>query len=181
MTDRTDDRPTIPDDDSARRDRLSALAELFAADGPADLEDATGPTYWPELAARDLAAAWAQLGGWLEGLIARFPHLDHHVIPLCWYRHPGHVEALSALRDHQAVSYSDTAARTAAVDWHRAFRDIEARLREWTGQLACGATHEPGPRQIGPAHADDWSQFVADDITRRQQAAIAVALADRGE
>ncbi len=28
------------------------------------------------------------------------------------------------------------------MEWRRVFRDIEARLREWTGQLACCAIHE---------------------------------------
>ena len=85
----------------------------------------------------------ADLRTWVERLMARFSHLDHHVIPRCWFLHNGHVEALAALRDQERVNYGETAPGTAGVDWHRAFRDVEARLREWTAQLACGATHEP--------------------------------------
>jgi hypothetical protein len=105
-----------------------------------------------------------------------FPHLDHHVVPACWWRHNGHVEALAALRDHERISYAETAAPTAAVEWHRAVRDIEAMLREWTGQVGCGATHNHRDRQLRPPDHAEWDQFVQADIDRRDQAAIDAAL-----
>jgi hypothetical protein len=182
MTDNDNDEHQLREDEGGQRgERLSALAELFGADGPPDLDDVAGPTYWPELAAGEARDAWPELRRWVGQLIERFPHLDHHVIPLCWFRHPGHVEALSALCDHERVSYSDSAPGTAAVDWHRAFRDIEARLREWTGQLACGASHETRLRQIRLENADEWGQFVASDVARRDRAALTVALDDGEE
>ena len=79
---------------------------------------------------------------------------------------------LAALRDHELVNYGDSAPGSAAVDWHRAFRDIEARLREWTGQLACGATHETRSR---PSHLIDpveWEQFVSHDANHRDRQAV---------
>jgi hypothetical protein len=181
MTEHLTDDARVEDDKEGRRtERLSVLADLFGADGPPDLDDVAGPTYWPELVPREAHDAWMELRSWVGQLIERFPHLDHHVIPLCWFRHPGHVEALSALRDHERVSYADTAPATAAVDWHRAFRDIEARLREWTAQLSCGATHESRLRQIRPVQPDEWDHFVQDDMARRDSAALAVALDDGG-
>ena len=105
-------------------------------------------------------------------------HLDHHVIPRCWFRHNGHVEALVALRDQERVNYSDTAPGSAAVEWHRALRDIEARLREWTGQLACGATHEVRAHQVRSLDSDEWDQFVNDDVNRRDTQAVASTLAE---
>jgi hypothetical protein len=64
------------------------------------------------------------------------------------------------------------------VDWHRAFRDIEARLRDWTGQLACGATHDTRTRPAPPLDPDEWEQFVNDDIAHRDHRAISTALAE---
>ena len=83
--------------------------------------------YWPDLPPGEAHDEWEALRAWVEQLVVRFAHLDHHVIPRCWFRHNGHVEALVALRDQERVNYSDTAPGSAAVDWHRAFRDIEAR------------------------------------------------------
>ena len=98
----------------------------------------------------------------------RFSHLDHHVIPRCWFLHNGHVEALAALRDQERVNYFETAPGTAGVDWHRAFRDVEMRLREWTAQLACGATHEVRAHQVRSLDSDEWDCFVKSDMTERK-------------
>jgi len=103
--------------------------------------------------------------------MARFSHLDHHVIPRCWFLHNGHVEALVALRDQERVNYGETAPGTAGVDWHRAFRDIEARLREWTGLLACGAAHEVRTHQTRSLDADQWDHFVTSDMNERKRKA----------
>jgi hypothetical protein len=142
--------------------RVAALARLFEADRPPDLEEITSPLYWPDLSSDEMAHEWAALRRWVEELMERFGHLDHHTIPRCWFRHNGHVEALAALRDQERVNYGETAPGTAAVDWHRAFRDIEARLREWTGQLACGASHESRTRAGHIVDPDEWEQFVTD-------------------
>ena len=162
-SDRVDGRKS-----QAGGERLSALAKLFDADGEFDLDEITGPIHWPNLSADEAAREWTALRSWVERLIMRFPHLDHHVIPRCWFLHNGHVEALVALRDQERVNYGETAPGTAGVDWHRAFKDIEARLREWTGQLACGAAHEVRTRQIRPLGADEWDCFVKSDITERK-------------
>jgi hypothetical protein len=154
-------------------ERLSALAKLFEADGMLELDEIVGPIHWPDLSADEVVREWATLRSWVDGLMARFSHLDHHVIPRCWFRHNSHVEALCALRDQERVNYSDTAPGTAGVDWHRAFRDIEGRLREWTAQLACGATHEPRTR---PAHSvatsGEWDAFVEKDTECRSRREI---------
>ena len=124
-------------------ERLAEVAELFGTDGPPDLDDIAGPVHWPDVAAVDATQEWESLRRWVDQLIGRFAHLDHHVIPLCWWRHNGHVEALAALRDHERVCYAESSPATAAVDWHRAFRDIEARLREWTGILVLRINPRP--------------------------------------
>jgi len=110
--------------------------------------------------------------------MARFPHLDHHVIPRCRFLHNGHVEALAALRDQERVNYGDTAPGTAGVDWHRASREVEARLHEWTAQLACGAAHEPRIRQGHPTTSGEWDAFIEEDIERRSRRAIDDALTE---
>jgi hypothetical protein len=159
-------------------ERLSALAKLFETDGLLDLDEITGPIHWLDLSADEAVREWPALRTWVERLMARFSHLDHHVIPRCWFLHNAHVEALSALRDQERVNYGETAPSTAGVDWHRAFRDIEARLREWTAQLACGATHEPRTRQAHVTTAGQWDAFVQEDVECRSRRAIDDALSE---
>jgi hypothetical protein len=147
--------------------RVAALASLFDGEGPAELDEITGPLHWPDLSASELTYEWDSLRRWVEELMERFEHLDHHIIPRCWFRHNGHVEALAALRDQERVNYGETASGTAGVDWHRAFRDVEARLRDWTAQLACGARHESRSRHGRFIDPDEWEQF----LTGRKHAA----------
>jgi hypothetical protein len=150
-------------------ERVSPLATLFETDGSFDIDDIAGPMHWPSLLADEAAREWTDLRSWVERLMARFPHLDHHVIPRCWFLHNGHVEVLAALRDQERVNYGETASGTAGVDWHRAFRDIEARLREWTAQLACGAAHDARARQRQPPPSGEWDAFIEKDIERRRR------------
>ena len=104
----------IPEDPGGQAppDDLAALAALY---GPAggDLAELAGPTHWPDLAAEEAADTWAELAAWVSHLQDRFAHLDHHVIPRCWYRHNEHVEALTALRDHEQISFGPSAPATA--------------------------------------------------------------------
>jgi hypothetical protein len=156
-----------------RPDRLAGLAALLGAEGM-DLPDLDGPLFWPGVSAEDAPAEWQALRSWVERLVERFD-LDYHSVPRCWYQHNGIAEALSALRDHERASYSATAAPTAAVDWHRAFRDIEARLREWTGSLACGARHENSPLRPDIDN-HDWSDWLSAEVAARRADKVAQAL-----
>jgi len=157
---------------NATGQQLSAVAALFGTDGPPDFDDHTGPSHWADLTADEAKAAWPELRSWVEHLVTRFPHLDHHVIPACWWRHNGHVEALSALRDHERISYAATAPASAALEWHRALRDIEAMLREWTGEHGCGATHNDRDRRLRPPTPLEWAKFVQADVEDRERTAI---------
>ena len=179
----TDTGPIAVDaaeDDRRRAERVAALAKLYEADGPADLDELTGPTFWPDLTPDEARNEWTALRAWVEALSERFGHLDHHVIPRCWFRHPGHVEALAALRDAERVNYAETAPGTAGVDWHRAFQFVETRLRDWTGQLPCGTTHEARARRPQPLDPAEWEQFLTDDAGRRCEHAIGTALDHQG-
>jgi hypothetical protein len=159
-------------------ERVAALANLFEAEALPGLDDVAAPMYWPDLSPGEADQEWDALQSWVAQLGVRFAHLDHHIIPRCWFRHNGHVEALVALRDQERVNYSDTAPGSAAVEWHRAFRDIEARLREWTSQLACGATHEVRAHQVRSLDSGEWDQFVNEDVNRRDSQAVASTLAE---
>jgi hypothetical protein len=156
-------------------DEVAALAALYGT-GSDNLDELAGPTHWPELPADEAADVWAELGAWVTRLQGRFAHLDHHVLPRCWYRHNGHVEALIALRDHEQLSFSASAPATAALDWFRALRDVEALLRAWTAQLACGAAHAERP-PARTADPDDLATVAAADVARRRDAAVRAAIA----
>lgn len=132
-------------------------------------------THWPSVPAADAEAEWKDLHDWVVSLRRRFDHLDHHVIPACWWLHNEHVEALAALRDHERLSFADNAPATAPVDWFKALRDIGMLLRTWTAELACGATHRDPSPGLDVVDTAGWEIHVAADVERRHEAAIARA------
>jgi hypothetical protein len=131
-------------------------------------EDIPAATHWPSLDREKAAQEWEQLRGWVDELRRRFEFLDHHVIPYCWWRHNGHVEALAALRDHERVSFAELAPATAPLDWLRGLRDTAAILRSWTADLACGTVHQPPISQSPTFDPDEWSRHVEADLAARR-------------
>jgi hypothetical protein len=168
--DQTDQREA----DEAYGKRL--LAELYGADGPPDLETFAGPLHWAAIRAVDLAQELHELRSWVEELLERFPHLDHTVIPSCWWQHTSHIEALQALRDHERVSYADTSPGTAAVDWHRALLLIECRLRDWTAWCGCASGHRDPIRRLRLLEETEWQGHVLAEVERRQAREIDSAM-----
>lgn len=145
------------------------LLEMMGLATPAIsvLDDVPSATHWPSLPADKAADAWPELRDWVQRLQQRFPHLDHHVIPRCWWKHNEHVEALAALRDHERVSYGSTAPATSPVEWMRALRDIEALLRSWAAEYACGATHQEPHTRLLATDVAGWSEHIRADVARR--------------
>ena len=147
---------------------LDDLASIMGGPVDDDLFDVPSPTYWPGLGAVEAAERWEGLRRWVEALCRRFPHLDHHVVPQCWWRHNEHVEALSALWDHERSSFSGTSPATAPLEWLRALRDVGALLRAWTAESGCGASHREPPARLRALDDDDWERHVAADVARRR-------------
>lgn len=161
------------DETTRRGDPAADLARLIAEGPgigePGGLDDIPAPTYWPAIRSSVAEGEWEALRSWVEELQARFECLcDHHVIPRCWYRHNGHVEALVALRDYERAAFAPSAPATAAVDFLRALEDVERVLRAWTVELRCGAEHVGESEPLEPSE-EDWRAFVAEDIRFRQQ------------
>ena len=150
------------------RDALDDLGDIMGTGAGDDLVDVPSPTYWPEVASVDAAAEWEDLRSWVGELCERFPSLDHHVVPRCWWRHNEHVEALVALRDHERSSFAGTAPATAPVEWFRALRDIASLLRAWTAELACGTSHQSQPTTLRPVGVEEWERVVASDVAVRK-------------
>lgn len=144
--------------------------ELLGVPGGDELDPIPTPTAWLQIPAAELTTAWEDLRAWVDQLCARFAHIDHHVIPRCWWRHNEHVEALVALRDHERASFTDTAPATAPVDWFRALRDITALLRSWAAETGCSAAHHPAPAVLRSIDGGDWGRHVAEDAARRTTA-----------
>jgi hypothetical protein len=151
---------------------VAALAELTsrlsATDADADFDECDGPIYWPTRDRDQAEFDWPALAAWVDRLRARFPHMTAR-IPDCWYRHNDLVEALLALRDHERVSYSNTAPASAAVEWHRAFRDMEARWDTWIKRFTCtvpGRGH--AAVELDPEEA--FAEFVQGDLPHRPTA-----------
>lgn len=153
------------------------LAEMIGGD-MGELADTFGaPLFWPDLPAERAEEEWQALAGWVARLVNRFDW-DTHVVPACWWRHNHIVEALSALRDHERGCYAPTAPPTAAVEFHRALRDIESRLKAWVSDLRCDARHDPSHDRARHLPADGFDTWVATDSQRRRQHALGDALAD---
>jgi hypothetical protein len=145
----------------------------------AELGDLQGPTHWPSLLPDEASQAWAELRGWVEHLVDRFG-LETRAVPPCWYRHNTLVEALSALRDHERISFAPSASPTAAVDWFRALREIEHRLRETGARTQCSVNeHRPDPPRTWQTDQSQWRIFIEDDIRDRQRQIIHQDLAGR--
>jgi hypothetical protein len=158
-------------------DGADALRRLFAADGPSDFEDEEqfqAPVFWPEVSAADIGDTFAALRRWVELLVERFEHIDHRVIPPCWWRHPGHVEALQALRDHERGSFADSAPPQAASAWQRELQFTEARLRDWTAYYGCDQTNHKVPNRP-PRLVDEhgWDLMIEADQLRRREREVA--------
>jgi hypothetical protein len=164
------------DDRSSSPDPLDALAGLFDAGSGDLLPNLDGPLLWPALSADEAAEEWPSLRAWVEQLVGRFS-IPAQVVPPCWFRHNALVEGLAALRDHHRTSFSPTAAPTAAMDWHRTFRDMEQRLAGWAGLTQCSERHhQPDAQRVITPNTDDWDGFVGDDVGRRRATAVAGSL-----
>lgn len=120
-----------------------------------------GPLHVPSLSDLERDALLTDLRLWVAQLVERF-HIHSRVIPPCWERHNGMVEALQALRDLERDCYSEKAPTSAAVDWFRGFREIEARLIELATITTCTPREHrdptagwPGVQQNPPATPSD--------------------------
>jgi len=164
-------------DDGGPPSRLSELASLFGDNESADVDELDGPVHWPSLSADLTAAEWESLRIWVAQFLRRFPTQTR--IPECWWQHNELVEALAALRDYERACFVSTAPATAAVEWHRAFRDMESRWENWIKRFRC--SHDPAAHDV-PAFNDapppGWNDWVAADAQRRRQAELASALHD---
>lgn len=156
-------------------DGPGALSRLFAADGPADLDEGLfqGPLYWPRIPAADIEVELSDLYAWVQGLLERFEHLDHKVIPPCWWLHNGHVEALAALHDAERSAYTDASPGSAGTGWHRDFQLIESRLREWTALYGCTAKEHKAKARVkvsDPAPGTpEWEAHIASERQIRER------------
>ena len=175
--DRADDESDRREEDESEQDDdgAAAYAALLGLDSPG-LEATAPPFYVPRVPGRDYPEVMSELREWVEELVERFGHLDHTVIPVCWWRHSGHVEVLQALRDHERVSYADTAAGTAGMSWQRELFFAEARLREWTGYFGCASGHKDPIRQVRLHDDQAWKAHLQAEWERRDMAAMRAAL-----
>jgi hypothetical protein len=144
---------------------MTTSQDLFAS----EIGDLQGPTHWPSLLPDDARQAWADLRDWVEHLVDRFG-LETRAVPPCWYRHNTIVEALSALRDHERISFAPSASPTAAVDWFRALREIEHRLSEAGARTQCSVNeHRADPPRTWQTNQTQWRTFIEDDIRDRDR------------
>ena len=147
------------------------VATSTTASSPSAGGAARSPIHWPSLGPLDAEREWPELRAWVDEMRERYRGLDSYVVPACWFEHESLVVALQALRDHERVAYDTTSPGSSGTDWHRAYRDVTAMLRQFTADLRCGH---------GPEYADGelFEEFVANDIARRRRRAATVALSE---
>jgi hypothetical protein len=101
---------------------------------------------------------------WFKDLYA----LDHRVVPPCWYLHGALADLLTALRDHHEYAFGELQPANAATEWHRVFRDLEPRLRDWASRTGCTRDqHRPDVSGDWPDDAAAWKRHVDADKERR--------------
>lgn len=130
----------------------------------ADVDGNAPPVHWPTLTADEARQEWPALRTWVEQLQARFPSTLR--LPACWWRHNDLVEILAALRDHERGAYGSSAAPGVALDWHRAFRDAEARMETWIKRFGCAV---PGRGHPDGTDRDAWTAYVSADAAARPE------------
>lgn len=136
------------------------------------------PIHWASLLPDEADQAWADLRDWVEHLVDRFG-LGTRVVPPCWYQHNALVEPLSALRDHERISFAPSGSPTAAVDWFRAIREIEHHLTQACARTQCSINeHRPDPPRTRRTDQPQWRSFVDADVRDREQQLIDGRLAD---
>lgn len=118
-----------------------------------------GPIHVPSLNVDDRHVVLRQLRMWVAQLVSRF-QIDVRVIPPCWERHNGMVEALQALRDLERDCFTRKAPPSAAVDWFRGYREIEARLVEIAALTKCTIREHRDARL-------NWADIPADSAIGR--------------
>jgi hypothetical protein len=147
--------------------QLVALADGLRTDLLDDDQALLHPIHWPSLTAEEAEQEWDELRRWVERLRVRFPNLTR--LPDCWWQHNDLVEILAALRDYERACFTTTAPATAAVEWHRALRDMEIRMEIWIKRFTCTV---PGRGHTLPDHHDaapeGWAEFVERDVGRRR-------------
>ena len=178
MSDRFPPLPPMEPGDDEAASEPSPFELLMAEAG--DALHLPEPTFWPDIPLADLPGEFDALRAWVEDLVARYPHLDVHYVPLCWFRHPSHVEALAALRDHERVSFSPASPATSPAQWQTMFAQIEARLRLYTDAAGCLSTHREQICPLVPPPDDEWAAFVADETATRRAALARKAATEIG-
>ena len=135
--------------------------------GADDVATTPRPIAWYRLTPEEAAEEWDALRRWLDEVRIRFPSMTR--LPECWYRHNELVEILSALRDHERICFAPTGHASGPVEWHRSFREVEARIEVWVKRFACNV---PGRgHEVLPASDEEsaWTEFVIADVARRQR------------
>jgi hypothetical protein len=155
--------------ESPSRDVVRRALDPRSKPTPSEEVKLDPPLHWPTITPMAAEREWPELRRWVDELRQRYPGVDSYVVPACWYEHASLVVALQALKDHERVAYATTSPASAGTDWHRAFRDLAALLRQFTADLRCGH----GPEYVDPATFDD---FAVGDIARRRRRAATVAL-----
>jgi len=168
---------------AGRDPRDDDLEDWAGDDGDGDVASEADPApfdaplYWPGLSAERVAIEWESLRSWVRVLAERFA-FDFRTLPACWYRHNALVEALVALRDFERACFAEGAPLSAGLDWQRALREIEARLRDLTSRTGCLSRHVDQRELPSSEPAGAWTALVTRDVTARRDRAVAAALGD---
>lgn len=147
-------------------------------------EEQLQPVNWNTLTAEEAKPEWLSLNYWVEWLRKAYG-LPPAVVPPFWHRHDELIWELSALHLHWLACYDADSSPSMPLTWHKDFAEARARLREWVSTCGTRLDHDrptrqttwPGESLPAPApereikdRAEDFAQFVNDDLQQRRLA-----------
>ena len=147
-------------------------------------EEQLRPLNWNALTAEEARPEWLSLNNWVEWLRKAYG-LPTAVVPPFWHRHDELIWELSALHLHWLACYDADSSASMPLTWHKDFAEARGRLREWVSTCGTRLDHDrptrqttwPGESLPAPApereienRAEDFVQFVNDDLQQRRLA-----------
>ena len=147
-----------------------------------DTPEPPRPVNWNILTAAEAQVEWLELNAFVNWLRHEFG-LSVNVVPPFWHRHPELVWPLSALRQHYLNAYDKKQHGSAPFGWWRDFWAFVPQLRD---AVTAGGTKlntdRPTRQAVWPGEDEhpmlvetvipdrdaDFTQFVKDDVARRQ-------------
>lgn len=110
------------------------------------------PINWATIDPEARLLAIEELSVFVADQVLAFPHLDHRLIPPCWYKHDAYVRVLGAAKGAYDGYHSDKGGPTGPMNFYTEWVRLWPELR-MLGAV-CQPTHEPDAPQLWAVNFD---------------------------